>query len=233
MRVRTALALVLLPILGIVALCELHWSTYRKELKPMPMPSTNQLQPPITVPHEDVDSWRIPTIVTFNDEQRLYVSEVLAAMVRIMAESSTLEVEEERILGLGKFRWPKNPNEPVMILKSYPGENFRMRGITASFRRISENAPWSKAGLTVHPRNFPDGVYAMGLPSALFDGFALRKVVQEDRKEERIKNPIVFYLEHKKIANFTLKVEARADVASIENSFPPTFHAIVMARDPQ
>jgi hypothetical protein len=192
--------------------------------------SFNQSKLRIAVPYEGRESWEIPAIVPFSDEQRLYVSEVVEAVIRVMAEASSLGTEE-KILGLGQFHWPKNPDEPIKTLKSYFGQNFRMAGIFASFKRESESGPWIKAALTVHPRNFPAGVYLMKISPKLFDQFNLQKVVQEDREEERVKHPIVFYFEHKKIQGFTLKVEARSDVASIHDQFPSSFHAIKVTRN--
>lgn len=42
--------------------------------------------------------------------------------------------------------------------------------------------------------------------------------------------PVVFYFEHKIIKNFVLKVEARDDVSSVRDSFPSSFHALVLTR---
>jgi hypothetical protein len=70
----------------------------------------------------------------------------------------------------------------------------------------------------------------MRLRSTLFDNFRLRKVTQEEHTDERIKTPLVFYFEHKIIENFRLKIEARDDVASIRDSFPSSFHSLVMTR---
>jgi hypothetical protein len=59
----------------------------------------NNGKPRIATSYDDIDSWNIPTVVPFDEEQRVYVSEVIWAMVRVMAASSTLEVEEQSILG--------------------------------------------------------------------------------------------------------------------------------------
>jgi hypothetical protein len=231
MRARKALLLIVVPVLAAVCVVQIYIYAFRgKEMPPMSENLINNRKPRIVTSYDDIDSWNIPTVVPFNEEQRVYVSEVILAMVRVIAASSTLEAEEQSILGPGRFRWPKNPAEPIRTLKSYFGENFRMTGITGSFRRESEGAPWSEAGLTVHPRNFPIGVYSMRLPSTLFDNFRLRKVTQEEHTDERIKTPLVFYFEHKTIENFRLKIEARDDVESIRDSFPSSFHSLVMTR---
>jgi hypothetical protein len=148
----------------------------------------------------------------------------------VVGEGSSLVEEEERVLGCGQFFWPKNPDEPIKVSKSYFGEHFRMSGIAARFERKGESLPWTKAGLTVHPRNFPGGVYEMKLPREIFQDFDLKEVTQEDRHDKRIQKPIVFIFEHKRIKNFRMKIEARDDVASVGDSWPSSFHLIEMTR---
>ena len=155
------------------------------------------------------------------------------ALTRVTAGSSSLEAGEKQILGCGQFFWPKNPGEPIRVSKSYFGENFRMAGIAARVQRKSESSPWTKAGLTVHPRNFPRGVYDMRLRPELFRDFELKKVTQEDRSDRRIRKPILFYFEHKKIKDFRLRIEARDDVSSVDDLFPSSFHMVEMTRGPQ
>lgn len=193
--------------------------------------SDNQL-PLIPNPYEDMDLWKMPAVVPLSEKQTLYLSEVILGMERVIAGSSPLEVEEQRIFGAGQFFWPKDPNAPIRASKSYYGRNFRIAGMAARFQRKSEAEPWSKAGLTVRPSNFPDGVYMMQLPSSVFEDFTLQKVTQENRKGEEVKNTLLFYFEHKKIKQFSLKVEVRDDVENIQNHFPSSFHALEMTRVP-
>lgn len=107
-----------------------------------------------------------------------------------------------------------------------------MAGIAANVNRKSENSPWTRFSASVHPRNFPRGVYSMQLPSSFFKEFELQKVAQEKRDGERITNPIVFYFKHKHIRNVVLKVEAREDVASTSDSLPSSLHALQILREP-
>jgi hypothetical protein len=105
-----------------------------------------------------------------------------------------------------------------------------MAGIAARIERKSQSSSWVKAGLTVHPRNFPKGVYDMQLPPEVFNDFELKKVAKEERQNERIKQPVVFYFEHKKIKHLSLKIAARDDVAQVADRFPSSFHMIEIVR---
>ena len=229
-------AMACLLLLGILA-SEINFeenymsSSFQKKTGSTADHSTHRRNPRIITPFDNVESWKIPTVVPFNDEQRVYFTEIVCAVMRVMAKETPLEIEEERIIGPGRFRWPKNPAEPIKTVKSYFGENFRMLGVSGSFSRHSENDPWSKVGLSVHPRNFPVGVYSMKFPKEIFKNFRLLKVVQEARPTERIKKPIVFYFEHRAIESLSLKIEARDDVASVQDLYPSSFHALIMIRE--
>lgn len=206
--------------------------TFRKETPRMSARSITFPQPRIPVLYEDIDSRDMPAIVPLNDEQRAYVVEVLSAMVRVIVGSSTLEMEEGKAFGPGQFHWPKNPDEPVRLSKLYFGQHFRMAGFSARISRESENSPWMRFGMSVHPRNFPRGVFSMKLPPSVFKEFELQKVVQEERSGQRIEKPIVFYFKHKNIKNVVLKVEAREDVASTSDSLPFSLHALQILSGP-
>jgi hypothetical protein len=158
------------------------------------------------------------------------VIEILSAALRVIAGTSYLESEEKIIFGEGQFHWPKDPTKPIKAVRYYTHDNFRMRGITLWFDRKNESSDWEKARLTVLPRNFPFGVYAMALPQSLFSDFRLEKKVQESRPEESITMPVVFYFSHKTIRNLALKVEARSDLISIDSPYPSSFHVIEITR---
>lgn len=204
---------------------------YQKHVAAMNEGSMIQEKLRIASPYENVDSREMPAVIPLSDEQRSYVIEVLSAMVRVIAGSSRLELEEKMYLGAGQFYWPKNPDEPVKLSKSYFGEHFRMAGLAANVNRESENSPWTRFNVSVRPRNFPRGVYSMQLPSSFFKEFELQRVTQEERDGERITNPIVFYFKHRNIRNVVLKVEARDDVASTRDLSPPSFHALQILRE--
>ena len=189
-------------------------------------------KPRLPMLYEETNSWEIPAVIALNDEQREYVIEVLSALVRVIEGVSSLEQEEQRVLGVGQFYWPKDPDEPVRLSKSYFGENFRMSGIAVKLSRENESSPWNKVGVTIHPRNFPKGVFSMRLPSSFFREFELLSVAQEKRQNQRIDEPIVFYFKHKKMEYIELRVEARADVVTARDPFPSSMHFLEILRRP-
>jgi len=231
MRARTLFFLALFLLVGGMYVSHLSSSNFSgKERIAMSDCLVSKKLGRIPAPFDNLESWRIPDVVPLNDEQRAYVSQVMLALIAVVGEESSLMVQEERVLGCGQFFWPKNPDEPIKVSKSYFGEHFRMSGIAARLERKSESLPWIKAGLTVHPRNFPRGVYEMKIPRETFKDFDLKEVTQEERFDKRIQKPIVFIFEHKKIKNFRMKIEARDDVATVGDSWPSSFHFIEMTR---
>lgn len=180
--------------------------------------------------YDNVENEQLPRIVPFNDEQQKYIIELVSAMLRVIKGTSDLELEENKTFGMGKYFWPKDPTKPTKTLRYYTYDNFQVRGIKLSFERKDERSNWQRAGLGVHPRNFPTGVYDMRLPPSVFQEFQLVKSVQETRPEESIYKPIVFYFSHKVIPGLTLKVEVRSDLTSLSEPYPRTFHGIEIAR---
>lgn len=232
MRARNGLVLLIFSIAGTAVAYELYkYTNLQKAAAAMKERTILQEKLRIVSPYEEGESWEIPVVIPLSDEQRSYLIEILSAMIRVIGGSSSLESEEERLLGVGQFYWPKNPDEPIKVSKSYFGDNFRMRGIGATLTRKNEGEPWSKADVVIRPRNFPRGVYAMQLPSIFFSEFELQNVKQEERNDERIRNPVVFYYKHKKINNFYLKVEGREDMVNVKDLFPSSFHVIEMLRE--
>lgn len=201
-------------------------TSFQKVIFPMSENSVRHPHVNIPNPYDDMDLWNMPAKVPFNDEQRLYLTEVLSAMIKVISGSSPLEVEEKRILGPGQFFWPKDPAAPTRISKSYFGTNFRVTGIAARLERRSPEEPWYRATLVVRPPNFPDGVYAMQLEPSVFNDFKLEAVTQEDRMDERIKSPLLFSFRHRKVEDLVLRIEARNDVGSVDDSYPSSFHKI-------
>ncbi len=218
-------------ILAVTCLYALVYSRSTREEASMSERPVIPSQPRIPVLYEDVDSREIPAVIPLNDEQRGYLIEVLSAMIRVIDGSSSLEEEEEIVFGAGRFYWPKNPDEPIRLSKSYVDGNFRMPGLAARVSRESESAPWTRFGLSVRPRNFPRGVYSMQLPSSFFHDFQLQKVVQEEREFQSIRNPVVFYFKHKRLNDISLKMEAREDVVTTSDSFPSSFYALQLLRE--
>lgn len=186
----------------------------------------------IPMPFEFIDSWNLPEVIPLTDEQRVYIIDILSALIRVVEGVSSLEQEEKQVLGIGQFHWPKNPDEPVRLSKSYFGENFRVSGIAARISRENESSPWLKAGVSIYPRNFPRSVYSMQLPAQVFKDFELVIVEHEQRSEQRLAKPAVFYLRHKRMENLQIKVEVRDDMVTAKDSYPRSFHYFEVSRRP-
>lgn len=175
--------------------------------------------------NDATENSEMPQIASFTNEQREYLLSILAAIRRVIEQQSRLETEETRLLGKGQFHWPKDGAKPV-LRKFFFGKNFRMPGITLEFNRTKENAPWTRAWLSVTPRNFPQQAYHMGLPKEVFADFVLLKSRREHRPDEDIKNPVVFYFVQSGGSRLTLKVESRDDLASVDDKYPSSFYSL-------
>jgi hypothetical protein len=189
-----------------------------------------RVQGTIASNYDDSEIRDMPAVAQLNEEQRIYILELLSAIFRLLEGTSDIQSEENTIFGEGKFYWPKDPEKPIKTERYYTHENFRMRGISLWIERKNVGGNWKKASLTVIPRNFPHGVYDMSLPASTFLEFELIKTVHEKRKDESIDNPVVFYFSHRKIRDMRLKIEARSDVVSVEEPYPRSFHHIQITR---
>lgn len=221
------LAFLLMLLAGIVG-CE-DKSTVKEDVDgnaKTKLGQTMRKQEKIATIYDNIDNDDLPAIVPFNDKQREYIIELLSAVLRVIEGVSDLHSEEKKIFGEGKYFWPKDPNKPVRALRYYTDENFLVHGITLSFERKDELDNWKVAGLALQPRNFPRGVYEIGLPQSFFADFQLVKAAQETREGESISRPIVFYFSHKTIRGLTLKIETRPDVTRVNDRFPSTFYVI-------
>ncbi len=185
----------------------------------------------LPTPYDHAEIWEIPPIVRLTDEQSYYVGELFFAVRRVIEGGASLEAEEVQILGQGEFFWPKDPGQPVLISRSYAPTNFRVPGINVRFERNHQDEPWKTVQMAVRPRNFPEGVYDMHLPPAFFADFLLKRVAKEQRPDERLDNPVVFYFEHRRRPDITLQVEARSDVAAMVDPYPSSFHALQISRN--
>lgn len=186
----------------------------------------------ITTSYDNTENEDLPGVIPFSDDQRKYVIEMLSAMLRVIEGTSDLGSEENMIFGDGKFFWPKDPAKPIKTSRYYLEENFRLSGITLSFERKDANSRWQRVDLAIEPRNFPIGVYDMGLPASVFRDFQLIRSAQETRPNESIHKPVVFYFSHKAIPDLTIKVEARSDLTSVDDPYPRTFHGLEIVRGP-
>ncbi|WP_137172677.1 hypothetical protein [Massilia sp. HP4] len=186
----------------------------------------------ISIPnkYDDKNILEIPSIVEMNDDQRSYLIKLLSSIRSVIDTSSTLEIEESKILGEGDFFWPKDPQKPVMRSKFYSAENFQIRGTRLQISREDISQTWNKAGISVTPQNFPIGVFSMNLPEQFYNDYVLVHSEQENRPEHGIKDPIVFVFAHRTDKKFFMKLEARRDVANVADAFPKSFHALWFER---
>lgn len=188
-------------------------------------------QVPTISKYDKINVMEIPAIVEMNDEQRLYLMELVSSIRSVIAGSSTLEVEEQEILGKGDFHWPKDPKKPVMVSKFYPVNNFKIRRINITIDRQSSSTQWNKAGISITPPNFPIGVFSMKLPERFFDDYILKHAFIENRPNENIENPVIFIFILKNNKNMFLTIEARSDVASLTDAYPKSFHLLWLEKN--
>lgn len=188
-------------------------------------------QTPLNNKYDDKEILEIPAIVDMNEEERSYLITLVSSVRSVIDESSRLEIEESRILGEGNFFWPKDPQAPVMRSKFYHEKNFRMRGIQINMSRKDSSKTWNKVWISATPRNFPIGVFSMNLPEQFFDDYVLVRSEQENRPEYRIKDPLIFVFALKGDKKISMKLEARSDVASVDDAYPKSFHLLSLERE--
>jgi hypothetical protein len=224
--------LVLLAIAGFVITgCEKISSFFIPKIEtPNAIQEKTMNMPKIIGPYDLHDVNTMPLIVPMTNEQKLYLISVVDAVLRVITKKTALE-QEETLFGKGEFFWPKDPQKPIKVSKSYDYENFRIKGLSLGFNRIDQNSVWSGAGITINPRNYPDGVYSMDLPASVFADFTLDKSFTEDRPEESIKrvNIFQFHLKSSQL-NVKLQFEAREDVSSLQDKYPKSFHSLEITR---
>jgi hypothetical protein len=177
-------------------------------------------------PNATLEIQQIPPITEFSNEQKEYVIELIDATMRVVNGTSTLDAEEKVTFGEGQFFWPKDPSAPVRLLKYFPLENFRMKGITLSFRRISETSPWTHAVLSASPINFPSGAYKMNLPREVFNDYQLMKAEVNFRADEPLHRVNVFHYRNKNNIKITMTIESPENVSTLKDDYPSSFHVI-------
>jgi hypothetical protein len=160
------------------------------------------------------------------DEQRNYVIELLSATKRVIEGTTTLETEEKNTFGEGQFFWPKDPQAPVKLLKTFLPENFRMKGIALSFSRVANGSSWTRASLSIYPINFPGEIYQINLPKETFSDYQAVKSERSIRPDESLKHVNVFQYLNKHNKRIVMTIEASEDVSSLNDIYPSSFHAI-------
>lgn len=170
----------------------------------------------------------MPAIVPMTDEQKLYLISVVAAALRVIIKKTTLDAEES-LFGPGEYFWPKDPKKPIKVSKSY--RSTRFRDLSLGFRRKDQDSVWSRVGISIHPRNFPDGVYFIDLSASFFADYVLKKSFAEDRPEESIERINVFEFSLKNSTqDIQLKFESREDISSLQDKYPKSFHYLKIIR---
>jgi hypothetical protein len=165
--------------------------------------------------------------IPISGQSREALTPLVRAMVRVIAKQSPLE-GEGAILGVGTDHVPKSDG-PV-VLRYYRTE-VGLDSVEVRFERQDGNTIWSVASFTIRPLNFPRGVYAMGLPSTFFDGLGFEARFGDERPKESVKRVNVFrYRANDRGVKVQLDFEARADVASLEDQYPRSFHRLTVRR---
>ena len=168
-----------------------------------------------------------PEVISeFNELQQAYVTELIAAMTRVVHGTSTLEAEERKAFGEGRFFWPKNPSASVKLLRYFPPENFRIKGITLSFHRISETSPWTKTVISISPRSLPFGGYNMNIPHAVFSDYQLEKTELSVRPDEQLQRINVFHYHKKNNKKIMMTIECSEKLSSLKETYPSSFYVI-------
>jgi hypothetical protein len=169
---------------------------------------------------------QMPPISPMSDEQLKYVIDIFSATMRVIEGTTTLETEEKNTYGEGQFFWPKDPKAPTKLVKSFLPENFRMTGIALVFGRTTEGSRWRTASFSIHPKNFPNGIYQMNIPKDIFSEYKLIKAELSIRPDEHIKRVNFFHYINKSDGQLVMTIEAHEDVSSLNDIYPSSFHAI-------
>lgn len=173
----------------------------------------------------------LPKIATLTTAESAYVISLLSSIIEVLDSNRDLQ-ERDPLFGQGKYFWPKDPGAPQHASITFGTQNFAFRSISIGFRREKSVGEWTTATMSIHPRNFPAGVFDMNLTKDSFSRFTLIKAVTENRPARAIKQYNVFlYRFSSGQKRFTLQIEARPDVSSIDKGYPSAFHEIIIERE--
>jgi hypothetical protein len=188
-----------------------------------PMRNTSK----INSPYNRVEIEDMPSEIELTDEEKKYLVNIFLSLNNIITENSRLENEERRILGEGKYFWPKNPETPTRLIKSYNPGNFRMTGIALTVKRKSKDSTWDTIQLTAFPRNFPHGAYLLSFHDEILKYYDAKKTVSETRINEQIESPTVYYFANKKNPGIIMKIYSQDKAPS---NLPRRFYAIELKK---
>ncbi|QOY94567.1 hypothetical protein IM543_01170 [Massilia sp. UMI-21] len=181
--------------------------------------------------YEKNDIESIPAQLSLNEEEKKYLEDVISSVNNLIAHRASLAQEERRILGPGKFFWPKDPAVSTELIRYYDEENFRLTGISLTLKRKNRTSEWSNAVLTFQPRNFPYGRYMAKLPETILEEYVIENVAEELRENAQVVNPTVYHFTHKVQTGVVMKVESQPMQARKSNDLPNTFYALEISRN--
>lgn len=182
--------------------------------------------------YKDSELDDIPSRVPLTVEQREYVSCLFSSMLDVIEQKRSL-VENDSAFGQGKFFWPKDPSKPIKSSLSYEVDNFKFRSISIGFTRKDPSSAWSMAGLSIHPRNFPHGVFEMRLPKSFFGRLVFESSHAEERKNESLKIVNVFWYKNETNGHtINLRFEADPRVSDLKEGYPRSFHSVAIYLGP-
>lgn len=184
--------------------------------------------------YDSLDVLAMPSVVPATAEQNLYVALLVSSVVEVLLEKTSMEDAELRLFGKGEFFWPKDPKKPLLTSKSYSTNNFRINFVSLSFARLSENAPWSGASLSVTPKAFPKSAFRFDLSEKVFASMKFERASTEDR-EANGSTParrvhIFEYSMNERGIKLNLHFETRDDLASLDAPYLTTFDVVKIKR---
>jgi hypothetical protein len=183
---------------------------------------------------EPEDPRSMPAQIPVTAEQTLYVSALMESVVSVVLGRSEIEQEERRLFGPGLFHFPKDPRQPVEVLRYYRAENFKMKFISLSFSRTDRQSPWTRASLSVLPKNAPRGAYVLNLPAGAFAAMKLVKSFAENRPTNGSAPAhqvhIFEFLRTEGTASVRLLFECQQELCDLKAAFPTSFHLLKIAR---
>ena len=159
-------------------------------------------------------------------ETRVALTPLIRAMIRVITTQSLL-AKEEAIFGSGTDHVPKSAG-PVLL--RYYQTKIGRDSVEVRFERQAGEKLWSLSSFAILSWNFPQGVYAMELPATFFDDLRLEAKLSEERPTESLKRVNVFRYRLREGASLQLDFEARGDVASLDTSYPRSFHQLTIRR---
>lgn len=202
--------------------------------KSIPPEEKKMNHPPFPDAFGNIELADMPSLVPMTVEQRLYVIALVQTTIKVLQKKQTLEQAEKELFGEGGFHWPKDPQKPIKVSKSYKGENFRMKFISLGFRRNTSDGDWLSAGISIEPKNSTKSAYQMDLPASFFEEMILDKVASEDRPVNgaTLAHKVHIFQFHTSSdgVKVHLKFETRQDLSNLKDKYLKSFHSLEITR---